>query len=330
MGLAAAAVGCSLDVPEAPLGGPLEVTIADPDQLAPGAAALRVVHLWSTREGHVAGVDVPLLAGESGLVLELTTPDEALWASLAPAGLVYPQRFPVTPTRIAVYDDLDGSGGFDPAIDRVLGLNQTRTPIVLRDVDAILYEFAEAQVDEYYALTDGRYTWLLVGATLGGVSYDGLPGSPAIPVTLVDDPTLGARLQCPPAADQSDWPSWEEVLAVLFGATKVHADQGLDPVAVCGGVATCLSENFERLGDPAAVPDTVRWCRQNGTLEALIAFSNRETCTDCECVIEIQTEAWVAAVGKTPSWWPCGSDVSWCESGAPLLNVVDACLLVAQ
>ncbi len=244
-------------------------------------------------------------------------------------------EIPIYRPRLVIYEDVDGSGSFHPTIreggvDRVLAVDGASSGpyiAIALDLDAALAKMSFEETQDYYAATGGVYTPFFRVQSEGGAFrlWRELDAGP-LRLTATDSPLAAEHLACnrQPIYVYGD-PA--EALPVT-----AHVDVALSPVEVCGiSITSCAHEELEALAPPE-ISEVITYalrrnsqCRSNAWLEVLLVHTAKLSCGGCQCNYETTTHAYFAAPGGTPSWWPCGEALAFCDSELPLYQLDDTC-----
>lgn len=238
----------------------------------------------------------------------------------------------VEPIRFALYDDLDGTAGFQDGMqvlgpDRILAIDEP--PRGYGWVPQLEQQLAVPRpptVSAYYALTGDRYTAFvpLFRPLDGTVALDA--STTSVSVDISQAALAPTRLACGQGFSS---PRTEDIL-------HLQVDDALDADALCGlEVADCSAVRIEELDPRGFVPSpptgahgniTIQ-CRRRGALETVVIETNRRLCRPADCVCErfTETHAVLTATTAPPSWWPCGDTIPYCASSRPLYRTDPPC-----
>lgn len=239
--------------------------------------------------------------------------------------------------RFVVYQDGDASGtltagAIDAGLDRIMGIDSSSSaPSVaaIPSLDKVLSKMTLEETEAYYEATGGAYTpFVHVQTTSGYVELVDSADATPIRIDLSDSPIPAERFSCGRNA------------VYLYGdpvtpATDLHAyiDAGIAPAEVCGAtIAACTGTDLSTLASPdvtesdAQANRRIVQCRANGAFDVLVIQTATMTCEDCTCSYVTSADAYFARTGATPTWWPCGSGVNYCDSNVPLYHIDAKCL----
>jgi hypothetical protein len=338
----AAAAGCSAGAPGALQAGVVALSVQDADPPV-ATGPLRYAVAYSYGSGFAVTADEPIEIGTT-VSVPLVLPRGRWEAGVRPIeSVTLPSlsTLEIYRPRLLVYEDVDQSGSLLPAgveggSDRVLAIDTSSTgPSVAAviDLDTALAQMTFEETEAYYAASGGRYTPFIRVQSAGGLMQlvDANKASP-ITLKLSDSPVAGEHLRCRRDAVYL----YGDPLS-LATQVKAYVDTGIDHISVCGTViADCSTEAFASLPPPdlrdvdTAAHRRLAQCRSNGSFDVLVIHSAEMTCGQCMCNYVVSSEAYFAAVGVTPSWWPCGTAVPKCTSLLPLYDIDPNCVSAPQ
>lgn len=235
--------------------------------------------------------------------------------------------------RVVVYEDVDGDrrldvnasaakrsspadGGVDAGMeatgagyDRIMAVDDgLLSAIALLDPKSAVAKLSLAAAERFYSLTGGLSRFAFA-------TQQGSVLTEPAPITLTSALTQqGAHANLVCGRIVSSTGSTTEY--------RVRVDDGLDAVSVCGlettGCEAVDMDQQEVTWASADVYDVVRiaQCKRNPLLEALVVLVATTDCSACACTVHREITSYVTRRDQVPSWWPCGSELPYCEQGS--------------
>jgi hypothetical protein len=232
--------------------------------------------------------------------------------------------------RVVLYEDTDGTGRFSPpafqspGYDRVLAVDSGSSVCALLDLETALDGASLELTETYYVATSYLFTPFAPVQSSGGLTLR-LDDAP-LALQLTDSPTPLTSLQCLRRASLA--------APTFFPTSRVsaHVDVGLDAGTLCSAIfPECVSEDLATLEAPVIDPQAsgavveTFGCRKTERFEVFIAAEGRVECRDCSCYTRAHSEVFFAAPESLPAWWPCDTQVPYCESDLPLYTLDPLC-----
>lgn len=305
---------------------------------------LRIAGLYSAADAIETTADVSVTATGAPVIGTL----------MAPAGKVAVRNLQIEvgelgnfvggEVRFFGYLDADGSGDFSNGPDLngpdqvVAAAPPSPSYAWLPELGTQLLNQTPEAVEEFYSFTAGRYTAFLPvrvfgsdGPALGLSSARVFVRSSAtrpttIPVSITSPELARHTLLCPES---------------LEGEGLTEAQVRVDPSAggevLCAlAIPDCTTTTVAELQAPDLPLDevdsltlrTTVQCRRSGRRESLVVEVERLRCSTspCHCERVTRIDAIVTSTGATPTWWPCGNAVDFCDSSLPLYRADPSCL----
>ena len=340
-GLALSVFACDPGGPDEPEAVEVPVSITAASDISP-EGPLRLAVTWRSgsgaNRGWITTFDAPVTEVNATQTAVLQLPPQAVRPSLRDRSEVYVScgsdtayiMPPVVLPRLVVYQDVDGSGDFNPNLpgnpgnDRVWGASRIDSSIysitAFEDLDRTLStvptEFAEC----IRGYTQGRYTSFFMAVNYSSyVTPDAEPLAADVPLS----PTDFARvtLGCPGnVAAPSDYYS-----DVVVSAQVALVDNPVKDDVCATATYSCLRDDVgQRLPastDNVDYPGFIRTfeCTAVGSLDVLWETETQLVCDQCSCSYTESDSVWVVDTAQQPANWPCGSNVDYC--GTPQQSV---------
>jgi hypothetical protein len=207
--------------------------------------------------------------------------------------------------RVLVYED-DGDRRLDlskDSLDRIVASDTVTGPAALQDPEGMLQKLTLEQANRYYETNPSFARFVLTSGWQGQLNL-----LERAPVPLSASSHVGQR---------EDVLCGRSVLSTAAPAdTRIVVDASLDEAGYCSEGADCSTTPLGKIDAPPlqSEADTrrVAQCRSSDAAEALLVATTTTECDHCTCWDAVTADAWVAAAGKLPAWWPCGHDAPYC------------------
>ncbi len=304
-------------------GGPTEpepssigIVIIDHRQM-PQPAALRYAVVWSQGGGDLVVTDDGPLDGD-GTLATLALPHSSVLARVTPQELVVlsathqAELEPAYRPRFVIYEDLDQSGDFAPALpdaagpDHVWGIDGDDGGVAaLFDTEAALEALPMEALDRYYAATGGHFSAFV--AVSFDLPLDVRPWSPTLEVELDDTDYAALSLGC-----------GRPLFSPQASELTVTLGPGVDP-AYCGlFAASCDIAPLSELEPPEISPlsgpgqQRLARCFEHTGLQTLVIAEGHAWCDACACRRDFGYSVFATVAEERPEWWPCGGELPFC------------------
>jgi hypothetical protein len=217
--------------------------------------------------------------------------------------------------RVVVYQDGNRDGELsleETSSDRVVATDVTVGVAALLDPEDAFRRMKLEQARQYYSDGRGYSRFLFVTASGSELRV-------TAPVTIF---LVGGTH----AARREDILCGRTVTPQRLAVqTRALVDDTLDPAVSCPrGVAECTGVSFEELPplEYESAGDVQRYasCRRSSDLASLTVSESTVECDSCLCKETPGISIYLASRQATPSWWPCGDTVDYCDDGADVAS----------
>jgi hypothetical protein len=328
---------CGIDQHKVPQSSSARIAATNPLNMI-FSSALRGAVVW-TSSSLVVSADVALDLAQASTTVPLTPVSADVENQVTPVESVELSKtttLSIYRPRLIVYEDVNGSGVFEPGpplangVDVVRAIDQGTAVSVadLLDLDHVLRGLSLEEAQAYYELTDGVYTpFIFVTTSSGGLALMRKDDVEPISLRLSDSAVPQEELAC--------GRNRVTIYGDGTGATRnIHAlvAQTLNASLVCGvDIPDCHSVDLANLAEPSLTATRtdafvrLLQCRTDGVIQSLIVQEAERTCNNCVCPMTPLATVYFTDAASAPPWWPCGVSIAFCDSTLPLYFMDTTC-----
>lgn|GEM_PF-2998945 len=231
---------------------------------------------------------------------------------------------PVAIPRLVAYQDLDGSGDFDPDLplnpgsDQVLAVtpsaNSNQYIAAFTDLDGVLSRVPMEYAECVRAFTSDRYSAFLAVSQHSDYVW-AQPGPLSARLDLAPNRFAAVAMGC----SSSDVFALSNQSSLVTQSQSSRVDVRIDPSPCINAPWQCSRLEVESLGLPTQ-PANLSYpgfshsyiCTAVGDFDVLWLTENTIDCEGCKCDWLQTRQSWVVHATRPPADWPCGSTVRYC------------------